>query len=401
VDPGLYVTFFTEGEPVDGELPPVGPLEHVVVRDGSLLADRKNDQHADHFGGGLRWIEAEHELRRATGKDPGGVKRPDLRVGAPEGVYLRFVSFGADAEHDPIPELGPYAVVVVGRRGVEADGDTLATHTGSDQKLWELTSVGGSTFVGLIRPDIAFRTRSTAYHSEVKPFRREAQPVTAPSRPAAVALTGAVQESQPQQALEDPGLSLRDRIGSEPSTTRSGYLVGEPDEREWGGAAWRLRYLIIGALVVLIVAFSVPSIRSLFTTGGPISDTVTVGTLVTSNGWTYNVGSVRRLAQIGGSQANGTYMVVRIATTNRGPTGAQLTPRNFTLIAATGERYAAQSATSGVYSSTGNPDSAYEWPTDFPIGRAIALSVIFEVNPSISGTQLLISDVPTTRIRLD
>jgi hypothetical protein len=400
VNPGLYVTFFTEGEPMDGELPPVGPLEHVVVRDESLMADRKDGQDGDHFGGGLRWIEAEQELRRATGKDPGGVKRHDLRIGAPEGVYLRFVSFGADAEQDPIPELGPYAVIVIGRRGVEADGDTLATRTGSDDNLWELTSAGGSTFVGLIRPDIAFRTRSTAYHSEVKPFRREAKPATAPSRPAAAAVTGVVPQSQPQRALEDPGLSLRDRIGSEPST-RSSYIVGEPDEREWGGAAWRLRYLIIGALVVLIVAFSVPSIRSLFTTGGSISDTVTAGTLVTSTGWTYNVGSVRRVAQIGSSQANGTYVVVRMATTNRGPAGAQLTPRNFTLIAATGERYAAQPATSGVYSSTGNPDSAYAWPTDFPVGRAIALSVIFEVNPSMRGAQLLISDVPTTRIRLE
>jgi len=158
VEPGLYVTFFTEGEPMDGELPPVGPLEHVVVRDRSLMADRKDGQDADHFGGGLRWIEAEQELRRATGQDPGGAKRPDLRIAAPEGVYLRFVSFGEADEHDPIPELGPYAVVVVGRRGVEADGDPLATRTGTDQNLWELTGVGGSAFVGLIRPDIAFRS---------------------------------------------------------------------------------------------------------------------------------------------------------------------------------------------------------------------------------------------------
>jgi hypothetical protein len=400
VEPGLYVTFFTEGEPLSGELPPVGPLEHVVVRDRSLVADRKDGQDADTFGGGMRWIEAEQELRRATGKDPGGVRRPDLRIGAPEGVYLRFVSFDVDSEHDPIPELGPYAVVVVDRRGVEADGDALATRTGSDQNLWQLTGVGGSAFAGLSRPDIAFRTRSTAYHPGVTPFRRGAQPTTAPSASAA-AVSGTVGQPQPQRAAEDPALSLRDRIGSEPSTTRSSHIVGEPEEREWGDAAWRLRYLIIGALVVLIVAFSVPSIRSLFSSGGPISDAVTLGTPVTSAGWMYTVGSARRVAQIGAAQANGTYMVVRIATTNRGPAGAQLTPRDFTLTAATGERYAAQPATSGVYSSTVNPDSAYAWPTDFPAGRAIALSVIFEINPSISGTQLLISDLPTTRIRLE
>src|SRR6267143_148180 len=189
VEPGLYLTFFTEGEPMDGELPPVGPLEHVVVRDRSLIADLKDGGWSDIFGAGPRWTEAKHELGRATGTEPGGTKRPDLRIGGPEGVYLRFVSFGDAAEHDPIPELGPYAVVVVGRNGVEADGDPLATRTGTNQNLWELTGVGGSAFVGVIRPDIAFRTRSTTYHPEVKPFRAGAKPAatrpTTASRPAA------------------------------------------------------------------------------------------------------------------------------------------------------------------------------------------------------------------------
>jgi len=407
VEPGLYVTFFTEGEPMDGELPPVGPLEHVVIRDRSLMADRKDGQDADHFGGGLRWIEAEQELRRATGQDPGGVKRPDLRIAAPEGVYLRFVSFGEADEHDPIPELGPYAVVVVGRRGVEADGDPLATRTGTDQNLWELTGVGGSAFVGLIRPDIAFRTRSTAYHPQIRPFRRGAtpqpsRPAAAPSRPAAAPVaTRVVEPPPPPRPLEDPGLTLRDRIGTEPSTTRSGYMVAESEQREWGGAAWRLRYFIIGALVVLIVVFSVPSIRSILNGGGPTADTVAVGTAVSSPEWTYNVGSVRRVARIGASQARGTYMVVQIAATNRGRAGAQLSPSNFTLTAASGEQYAAQPTTSGVYSSAVNPDSSYMWPNDFPVGRSVVVALIFEVNPSITGTQLVILDVPTTRIRLE
>src|SRR5207247_1983642 len=96
VEPGLYVTFFTEGEAFDRELPPVGPLEHVVVRDRILVADRK-DGETNPFALGGRWIEAERELRRATGEEPGGTTRPDLRIGAPEGVYLRFVSFGEAA----------------------------------------------------------------------------------------------------------------------------------------------------------------------------------------------------------------------------------------------------------------------------------------------------------------
>lgn len=407
MEPGLYLTFFTEGEPLDGELPPVGPLEHVVVRGQSLMADLKDGGWSDVFGAGPRWTEAKDELRRATGQEPGGTKRSDLRIAGPEGVYLRFVSFGEAAEHDPVPELGPYAVVVVGRRGVEADGDSLATRTGTNQNLWELTGVGGSAFVGVIRPDIAFRTRSTTYHPEIKPFRTGAtpppsRPAAAPSRPAAAPVaTRVVEPPRPQRPREDPSPTLRDRIGSEPSTTRSGYMVVEPERREWGGAAWRLRYLIIGALVVLIAVFSVPSFRSLLTGGGPTAETVAAGTAVSSPEWTYNVGNVRRVARIGDSQARGTYVVVQIAATNRTRAGAQLSPSNFTLTASNGEQYAAQPTSSGVYSSAANPDSAYIWPADFPVGRSVVVPLIFEVNSSITGLQLVILDVPTTRIRLE
>jgi hypothetical protein len=404
VEPGLYLTFFTEGEPYDSELPPVGPLEHVVVRDRKLLADRRDDG-ADHFGGGGRWIEAEHELRRATGEEPGGTKRPDLRIGGPEGVYLRFVSFGEDVEPDPVPELGPYAVVIVGRRGVEADGDSLATRTGTNQTVWQLTGVGGSAFMGVVRPDIAFRTRSTSYHPELKPFRaagRQEQPPsppTAPSRVAAPGTTRAVDQPRTTRPPEDPGLTLRDRIGTE----QPAYAVAPTgaDPREWGGAAWQLRYFIIGALVVLLVVFSVPSISSFLTSANPSLATVGAGTPVTSPDWTYQVGNVRRVATIGAAQAIGTYVVVRVAATNRGRAGAQLLPRNFTLTAASGEHYAALPATDNAYSGAENPGSTYLWPTDFPVGRQIVVPLIFDVNPSTSGMQLAILDVPSTRIRLE
>jgi hypothetical protein len=408
VEPGLYLTFFNEGEPVDGELPPVGPLEHVVVRGQSLIANRKNGSgEADLFGGGGRWLEAEHELRRATGQEPGGTKHSNLRIAGPEGVYLRFVSFGEGAEQNAVPELGPYAVVVVGRRGVEADGDPLATRTGSNQNLWELTGIGGSALAGVVRPDIAFRTRSTTYHPEITPFRTGATP--APRRGAAAPVpvaampvaTRVAEPPPPPRPPEDPGLSLRNRLGSEPSTGRASFVVAEPAEREWGGAAWRLRYLIIGALVVLILVFSVPSIRSLFGGGAPISETVAQGTEISSPSWTYTVGTLRRVARIGLAQARGTFVVVQIAATNRGPANAQLLPSNFTLSGAAGEQYAAQPSSSGVYAGASNPDSSYTWPAEFPAGRVVVVPIIFEVNPSISGMQLVISDVPTTRIRLE
>jgi hypothetical protein len=399
VEPGLYLTFFNEGEPFDAELPPVGPLEHVVVRDRSLVADRKDSQEADHFGAGGRWLEAESELRRATGKEPGGAKRSDIRIGAPEGVYLRFVSYGVAGEQDTVPELGPYAVVVIGKRGVEADGDSLATRSGSNGNLWELTGVGGSAFVGLSRPDIAFRTRSTVYHPDTKLVRAAAPPVQAPPRPVAAPPPPVAAAPRPP---DEAVLTLRDRIGSEPSTSRGYRTVQvEAEQREWGGAAWRLRFGIIGALVVLIAVFSVPSIRSALSGGAPTQATVAVGTVFNSPDWAYNVGSVKRMTKIGGAQPRGTYLVVQVGVTNRGRAGAQLAPSSFALAVASGEQYAASAITSGVYSGDANPDSAYIWPAEFPVGRQVVIPLVFDVNPSVSGTQLVIFDLPTTRVRLE
>ena len=450
MEPGLYVTFFNEGERFDDELPPVGPLEHLVVRDRLLIADRKDSHHADFFGDS-RGVEAEYELQRATGAEPGGVRRTDLRVVAPQGVYLRFVSFGHAAEHDPVPELGPYAIVVVGKQFVEADGDRLATRIGNTQNLWELTATGGTALGGVIRPDIAFRTRSTRYHPEIKSFRpahhtaAPAHPAkthaaaapgssahapshpakshspapVAPTKPDRTASTAPSAPSQERRATPAPAAprtptpaapaprpaavatpTLRDRIRPE-QQARSGSTDDSParEGREWGGAAWRLRFLIILSLVVLLAAFSVPSLRSLFAGGSAGASTVGVGNAVTSPDWTYNVGSARRVAKIGTAQAHGIYLVVQVSATNRSEAGAQLSPSNFSVVSASGDQYAA--STSSVYSGAENPTSSYAWPKEFPVGRSVIAPLIFDINPSATGLRLVIQDVPSTRVRLD
>ena len=42
MEPGLYVTFFTQGSSFENDLPPVGPLEHLVIVDRRIVADRKD-----------------------------------------------------------------------------------------------------------------------------------------------------------------------------------------------------------------------------------------------------------------------------------------------------------------------------------------------------------------------
>jgi hypothetical protein len=107
------------------------------------------------------------------------------------------------------------------------------------------------------------------------------------------------------------------------------------------------------------------------------------------------------MTKIGGAQPRGTYLVVQVGVTNRGRAGAQLAPSSFALAVASGEQYAASALTSGVYSGSGNPDSAYIWPAEFPVGRQVVIPLVFDVNPSVSGTELVIFALPTTRVRLE
>ena len=76
MEPGLYVTFFTKDEPASRELPPVGPLDNVVLRQHVLLAERRSVQQAQELGVAIdRWLEAELEIQRAMGAEPGGTRR--------------------------------------------------------------------------------------------------------------------------------------------------------------------------------------------------------------------------------------------------------------------------------------------------------------------------------------
>ena len=431
MEPGLYVTFFSGEESFEDELPPVGPLDHMVVREGQLVADRKDVHQADHFGAGAKWLEAELEFERALGREPGPTRRRNMRISAPEGVYLRFVSFADAGEHDPIPELGPYAIVVVGGLAIEADGDVLARRTGARHDHWKLTGVGATALAGVIRPDIAVRTRSTAYHKDVKPFRpapasqplavgtatvavthRPMAPPPAPPKPQPKPQTKppatqppAVSPPAPRPAVPPPEstLTLRDRIGDDQGVRDSGQRVAsEGTPLDIPSAAWRLRFLIIATLIGLIAVFSVPTIRELITPGSTGNITV-VGLAkdVRAPMWTYRVTNVKRLQRIGQATPRGVYLLVQLVATNGDREGTMLSPSYFSIIDAAGNTYYALPASNSVYATSENPSSSYIWTTSYPVGKGVATPLIFEVDPSAAGTMLVIDGVPNTRIRLE
>src|SRR5256885_2942227 len=168
---GVYLQFFDENESLDRELPPLGPFELLIIRHNRIIGDREQVEH-DTLGLGAveRWLEAELELRRALGDEPGGVRRSHMRIRAPRGdIIVRFYDYGGD-EPPTVPELGPFYALTIGKREVRADDQLLAIRS-TDMSPWTLTDAGGPEIAGIMKADFSVFSLSV----------REPQPTAAPA----------------------------------------------------------------------------------------------------------------------------------------------------------------------------------------------------------------------------
>lgn len=491
MEAGLHLTFFEPGESVDRELPPVGPLDHLVVGARRLVAERSAVHQMQDIDVAIdRWLEAELELQRALGEEPGGTKRSELRVTARDGVYLRFAVLGDARERDLCPELGPFAVVVVGRRGVEGDGQLLATRAASELAPWEMTSHAGADAAGRHKPDIAFRASGGTYHPEIvplpvradaaraerhvradtaipapptppppagaleprEPLFRDPAPFVVPSprtsppaAPAFVAPPSAAEPPAPEppaltasdvalieriererneellrarlqeeerrrlgvDEADDPASTWAMRYRPQPANAPAAATMASRSELDWRGLIWRMRFALIGVLLLAAGAYGFFSLRN----GTPVSvasggqqsfQTVGIAQKVSGTRWDYVVNGVQRVPTAGTSRARGTYYVVRIGVTNRGTEGAQLSPSEFTLVDASGTVYSAAGLSSGAYYGPDNTSSQFVWPQSFAVGKTASIAVIFDVDPALGrGNQLAIAELPRTRVNLD
>jgi len=152
---GVYLQFFDDGESVDKELPPLGPFELLIIRHNRIIGDREQVEH-DMLGLGSveRWLEAELELRRALGDEPGGVRRAHMRIRAPRGdIIVRFYDYAGD-EPPKVPELGPFYALTVGKREVRADDKLLAIRS-TDMSPWTLTDAVRPGIAGINKADFS------------------------------------------------------------------------------------------------------------------------------------------------------------------------------------------------------------------------------------------------------
>jgi len=499
MDSGLYITFFNRDEPHDRELPAVGPLDQVVLRHRQLVAERDAVQHSqDPVVSIDRWLEAELELQRATGEEPGGTKRSDIRVTAPDGVFVRFAVFGEARERDPMSEVGPFAIVVVGPRSVEGDGRQLASRSASDLATWELASGTGDDFAGLHKPDIAFRNATGAYHRSIAPaptprtaqvdaalppaapqldppFSAAASPYAepvvtpmpreeplfvppreellnaptteplfkprethayadTPPRPARpteevsaltssdIELIARIERERAEETLrarvqeeERRRLGVDEAADDSASTWAMRYRPQEatpPDTADaqgggltFGAVLWRMRFAIIGVLLVGVGAYGFTAIATGTApnvAGVQQLSYVGVGTRFSGTRWDWIVNGAQRVATAGNSKPRGIYYLVRVGATNKGTQGAQLAPNDFVLVDPNGIEHAALGLGSDVYQGPSNVGSSNIWPREFPVGKTVNFNVVFDIEPSLGrGMTLAIADIPKTRVRLD
>lgn len=461
MESGLYATFFDEGEALERDLPAVGPLDHLVARHRLLVCERTVVQQTDDPGVPIeRWLEAELELQRATGQEPGGPRRSHLRITARDGVLVRFAVFGDASERDPVPEMGPYAAVLIGRHTIEADGQVLATRKASEIAPWELASAAGIDYAGLPKPDVAFRTPTTPYHPSIAAMaQRAAQPELTPPPPPVIAPPSSIvpppapvaRPPQPPPSVvpapQPPALTPDDleliqrverqreeetlrarmeaqervRLGvsdaDEAATTwamryrpqaaqaaPSDEAVAPERELDLRELLWRMRFAIIGVLVLAAGLYGFMLVRG----GGvasPIGSgarTVGIAQRVQSDNWKYVVNGVQRTQSAGTARPNGVYYVVRIGVTSRRADGAELGPNDFALVGPDGTQYSALSLASGAYQGPDNTSSPYFWPQSFRIDQTVTVGVIFDLDPSLGrGLQLTLPDLPSVRVKLD
>ncbi len=163
--------------------------------------------------------------------------------------------------------------------------------------------------------------------------------------------------------------------------------------RRWAG------FVLVGAMVLALGAFGALAIR------GSLSNTsanvVGIGKAIKGAQFDYMVVSVSRAPDVSAARAQGVYVIVFVTATNRSSGPATLSPTNFRLIDGGGAQYPPLSESDLVYQSANNPGSPLVWMTSYAVGQAVSTPVIFDVDATLRGVQLMILEVPSVRVRLD
>ena len=214
---GVYLQFFDEGESIDRELPPLGPFELLIIRHNRIIGDREQVEHdSTGLGAVERWLEAELELRRALGDEPGGNRRSHMRIRAPRGdIIVRFYDYGGD-EPPKVPELGPFYALTIGKREVRADDQLIAIRS-TDLSPWTLTEAARPGVAGVTKADFSVFSLSV----------REARPAPDPVPPPTMLEAAGPVVAAAEPVVETPWVPQREFV--ERRKVQRELYVARPD----------------------------------------------------------------------------------------------------------------------------------------------------------------------------
>jgi hypothetical protein len=175
---GVYLAF--DGGP-DASGPSgvgIGPYDEIVLRGARAVGER----------GGLgkvialrsaagSWRDAESS---SSGSGEIETGRGDLRISAAGGdVLVRFADDEVAGQRS-VPDLGPFATVIVGAHEIRGDDGTLAVRV-SRISPWQLTDRAGTEFQGSTKEALVFVAGARATASQ--PRQAAATPVPRSFRP--------------------------------------------------------------------------------------------------------------------------------------------------------------------------------------------------------------------------
>jgi hypothetical protein len=164
----------------------IGPYDEIVLRGARAVGERAGLGKVIALRSAAgSWRDAESS---SSGSDQAETGRGELRISAGEGAVLVRFSDDEVAGHTAVPDLGPFAAVVVGTHAVRADEDTLAVRV-SRISPWQLTDRAGSGFQGALKEALVFV--ATGHSASSQPRKVAATPQPRAPQPTAASAPGA------------------------------------------------------------------------------------------------------------------------------------------------------------------------------------------------------------------
>jgi hypothetical protein len=217
---GVYLAFNGGPDASGPDGQGIGPYDEIVLRGARAVGEREGLGKVIALRSAAgSWRDAESS---SSESEEGQGGRADLVFNAGNGEVLVRFADDAVSGHASVPDLGPFASVVVGSHEVRGDDDTLAVRV-SRISPWQLTDRAGSSFQGAMKEALVLvaSVRSAAPQPKQMPAAAN-RPPARPASPAAPA-SG---EPRPK-VTDDAGSSVWvDRVKAAPD-----IYISRPDRK--------------------------------------------------------------------------------------------------------------------------------------------------------------------------